>query len=87
MRGGREKMKNRSKLINTLVDSSNEELVNFLDYDVLKDYVCDIYFRCKVCYFTNQEGRCIFPHVDTFEGKELIAEWLEEEEENDETKK
>lgn len=80
----RKKMKNRSKLINTLIDSSNEELVNFLDYDVLRDYVCGEYYCCKDCYFANQISQCIFPHIDTFEGKKLIAEWLRREE--DETK-
>jgi hypothetical protein len=78
-------MKNRSKLINTLIDSSNEELVNFLDYDALRDYVCGKYYGCRgYCYFVNPEGKCIFPHIDIFEGKKLIVEWLEKEVKNDE---
>lgn len=80
-------MKNRSKLLTTLIGSSNEELVNFLDYDALRNYVCNIHFRCKACYFVNQERQCIFPCVDIDEGKKLIAEWLRREEEMDEVRR
>lgn len=74
-------MKNRFNLNNTLIDLSNEEIVNFLDYDELRDYVCSKYYCCKDCYFANQNGQCIFPLISIDDGQKLIVEWLGKKEE------